>query len=36
MSKVLPSTVPKKVSDDAGFEPLKEICEPEIVYAAGS
>ena len=35
MSNVSPRTVPKKVSDDAGFE-LKEICEPVIVKAAGS
>jgi len=35
MSNVSPSTVPKKVSEDVGFE-LKEICEPVIVKAAGS
>ena len=35
ISNTSPRTVPKKVSDDAGFE-LKEICEPVIVNAAGS
>jgi hypothetical protein len=35
MSNVSPRTVPKKVSELAGFE-LKEICEPVIVKAAGS
>jgi hypothetical protein len=34
MSNVSPRTVPKKVSEDAGFE-LKEICEPVIVNAPG-
>ena len=34
ISNVSPSTVPKKVSEDAGFE-LKEICEPVIVNAPG-
>ena len=34
MSNTSPRTVPKKVSEDAGFE-LKEICEPDIVKADG-
>ena len=35
ISNTSPRTVPKKVSEDAGFE-LKEICEPVIVKADGS
>ncbi len=35
ISNTSPRMVPKKVSDDAGFE-LKEICEPVIVKAVGS
>ena len=34
ISNTSPNTVPKKVSEDAGFE-LKEICEPVIVKADG-